>query len=86
MPYVDESKLPKCGCGGPPVVDFVFDYDKKEFGATAILCKKCGMTTQIEDNIDKAIIVWNKAFSEDCSAYYDVCTGCSGNFGKDEYY
>lgn len=86
MPYVDESNLPKCGCGGSPVVDFVFDYDKKEFGATAILCKKCGMTTQIEDNIDEAIRVWKKAFSEDCSEYYDVCTGCSGNFGKDEYY
>ena len=28
MPYIDESKLPKCGCGGSPIVDFVFDYDK----------------------------------------------------------
>ena len=44
------------------------------------------MTTQIEDNIDEAIKTWRKAFSEDYSKYYDGCTGCSGNFGKEEYY
>jgi hypothetical protein len=47
MPYIDESKLPKCGCGGSPIVNFVFDYDKKEFGETSIMCKKCGIATQI---------------------------------------
>ena len=87
MPYVDESKLPKCGCGGSPVIDFVFDYDKKEFCETSIMCKNCGITTQIEDNIDDAIRTWKNAFSKDYSEYHDhVCLGCSGNFGKEEYY
>ena len=81
MPYVDESKLRKCGCGGSPIVDFTFDYDEKQFKETAIMCKRCGIATQIEDSIDEAIAVWNKAFSEDYLEYYDVCTGCSGHFG-----
>jgi hypothetical protein len=38
------------------------------------------------DNIDTAIKTWQNAFSKDDSEYYDVCTGCSGNFGKEEYY
>jgi hypothetical protein len=50
------------------------------------MCKKCGMTTQLEENIDEAIKTWQNAFSKDDSEYYDVCTGCSGNFGKEEYY
>lgn len=86
MPYVDESKLKKCGCGGSPIVDFLFDYETKQFIDASITCKECGMTTQLKDDIDEAIRVWNKAFSEDYSEYYDVCTGCSGNFGKEEYY
>jgi hypothetical protein len=86
MPYVDESKLKKCGCGGSPIVDFLFDYETKQFIDASITCKECGMTTQLKDNIDEVIRVWNKAFSEDYSEYYDVCTGCSGNFGKEEYY
>jgi Fe2+ or Zn2+ uptake regulation protein len=48
------------------------------------MCKECGMTTQIEDNIDEAIKTWQRAFSKDYFEYYDVCTGCSSNFGKDE--
>lgn len=86
IPYVDESKLKKCGCGGSPIVDFLFDYETKQFIDASITCKECGMTTQIEDNIDEAIRVWNKAFSGDYSECYDVCTSCSENFGKDEYY
>ena len=86
MPYVDESKLNKCGCGGSPMVDFIFDYDTKQFKEAAVMCKECGMTTQLEDNFDEAIKTWQNAFSKDDSEYYDVCTGCSGNFGKEEYY
>ncbi len=86
MPYVDESKLKKCGCGGSPMVEFLFDYETQQFIDASITCKECGITTQLIDDIDKAIKIWQKAFSEDCSEYYDVCTGCSGNFGKDEYY
>jgi hypothetical protein len=87
MPYVDESKLKKCGCGGSPIVDFLFDYETKQFIDASITCKECGMTTQLKDDIDEVIKVWNKAFSEDYSEYHDhVCLGCSGNFGKEEYY
>ncbi len=86
MPYVDESKLNKCGCGGSPMVDFIFDYDTKQFKEAAVMCKKCGITTQLEADIDEAIKTWQNAFSKDYSEYHDVCTGCSGNFGKEEYY
>jgi hypothetical protein len=86
MPYVDESKLPKCGCGGNPQVYFVFDYENEKFTDVSVLCKECNIQTPIVDNIDTAIKTWQNAFSKDDSEYYDVCTGCSGNFGKEEYY
>lgn len=63
MPYVDESKLYKCGCGGSPIVDFIFDYDTKQFKGAFVVCKKCGITTQFEENIDKAIEIWQNCFN-----------------------
>lgn len=87
MPYIDESALPKCGCGGSPMVYFVFDYENEKFTDVSVICKECNMQTPIVDNIDTAIEIWRKAFSEDYSEYHDhVCLGCSGNFGKEEYY
>lgn len=87
MPYVDESKLPKCGCGGSPKVEFLFDYETQQFIDASITCKECGITTELIDDIDKVIKIWQNAFSKDYSSeYYDRCTGCSGNFGKEEYY
>ena len=86
MPYVEEDELNICGCGGKPVVNFVFDYDSHSFKETEVYCKKCGITTGIRETIDKAINVWQKCFEPeepDYSEYYEVCTGCSGNFGKD---
>ena len=64
MPYVDESQLPKCGCGGSPIVDFIFDYETKQFKGAFIMCKECGITTQFEENIDVAIKTWKKVFSK----------------------
>jgi hypothetical protein len=63
-PYVDESKLNKCGCGGSPMVDFIFDYETQQFIDASIMCKECGITTQIEINIDEAIKTWQNAFSK----------------------
>ena len=82
MPYIDETKLYKCGCGGSPIVDFIFDYDKKKFSEVSIKCKECGITTQIVDNIDEAIEIWQNCF--DVTHYHnewcrfnddDVCLG-----------
>ena len=68
------------------MVDFIFDYETKQFKSAFVVCNECGITTQLEENIEDAIKTWQKAFSEDYSEYYDDCTGCSGNFGKEEYY
>lgn len=63
-PYIDESKLPKCGCGGSPIVDFLFDYETQQFIDASIMCKECGITTQLIDDIDKAIKIWQNAFTK----------------------
>ena len=88
LPYVHENELYKCGCGGNPQVDFIFDG--KNFSEVSIMCKECGITTQIMDNIDEAIEIWQNCFKPDeyipSDEDYDRCLGCSGNFGKDEYY
>ena len=65
MPYVDESKLKNCGCGGSPIVDFLFDYETQQFIDASITCKECGMTTQLIDDIDKVIKTWQNAFETD---------------------
>lgn len=87
LPIVYEDELYKCGCGGKAIVDYF--YSNNKFSNISIKCKKCGMTTPILDNIDEVINIWQKCFEPeepDYSEYYDTCTGCSGNFGKEEYY
>lgn len=62
LPYVNENELYKCGCGGSPVVDFLFDYETQQFIDASITCKECGITTQLIDDIDKAIEIWQNCF------------------------
>lgn len=94
--YVLEDKLPNCGCGGKPVVSF--ENDKNKFLFMEIYCQKCGITTGVcYDNNNhpenKAINKWNNAFQELSELKHkllatskNICLGCSGNFGKEEYY
>lgn len=78
MPYVDESKLYKCGCGGSPKVEFLFDYETQQFIDASITCKECGITTELIDDIDKVIEIWQNAFG--ISHYHN--TFC--RFGDDD--
>jgi hypothetical protein len=61
--YVDESKLNKCGCGGSPRVEFLFDPETQQFIDASITCKECGITTQLLEGIE-AIEIWQNAFSK----------------------
>lgn len=61
LPYVDEDKLPPCGCGGKAKVDFHFQNGK--FRDVEIYCGDCYITTGIRNDIDKAIDVWHNAMA-----------------------
>lgn len=85
--YIDEEKLPKCGCGGKAVADFHCVNDKQIFCDVEICCRKCGISTGICKTADEAIMKWMNAFKiigdlkgrlkiyED-----DICLSCSKNF------
>ena len=64
LPYVDEEALNlyKCGCGAKPIFDFSFDYEKCEFICAQVKCIKCGMTTGLHTDLNKAIETWQNAF------------------------
>ena len=84
------GKFEKCGCGG----DYLFDRTGRQYH---VQCKKCGISTPMFDDPDEARKCWNNAMkyrrkwdTHKCPSTneYDdhVCLGCSGNFGKEEYY